>query len=64
MKIMDGKSLAKELGISQTTLWRLNRSGVIPRVKGTRYYNLDSVRKALEQEEFNVVKGRELVSAK
>lgn len=65
MRLLTGKELAAELGISIATLWRLRKAGVIPRVKGCNYYNLDSVKKALEQsEEYVAVRGRELISEK
>ena len=64
MKLLNAKELSAELGISAASLWRLRKAGVIPRIRGCNYYNLDSVRKALEQEEYNEVKGRELISAK
>lgn len=61
MKLMNGITLAKELGISNTTLWRLWKNGIIPRVKDTNFYDYDAIVKTLQnKQEFNNFKGKRL----
>ena len=59
---MSAKELAQELNVAPVTIWRLRKAGIIPRIKGTTYYNLDAVKKALEsRSEFVDAKGQELL---
>ena len=56
---MSGSALAKELNVSHTTIWRLWKNGIIPRIKGTVYYDLHQVEKVLsDKSEFNPIKGK------
>ena len=52
---------SKVLGISHTTVWRLWKNGIIPRIKGTVYYDLREVEKALNNRtQFNKIRGQNL----
>jgi len=54
VKLITASELAKELNVSQTTIWRMWKNGIIPRIRGTSYYDLNQVEKALnEKSEFN-----------
>lgn len=52
MLLVDRSKLARKLGVSATTVDRLERLGVIPaRLAGTRYWVLDHVEQRLRSSE-------------